>query len=516
MSPSTPYDKNKRIASNTLVLFVRMFILTIINLYAVRLVLKGLGEEDYGIFTTIGGVVTATNIFSGILALSIQRFYSFYMGRNDLESQKDIFSISINIAFILSALTILILETIGLWFVNTRLIFSTEHATAIQWVYQFSVFILICSILQIPYTAAIFSHEDMNVYAMISTAECLLKLASAWLIAFVYSNNLPFYTACLFATALIILVSYVLIGHNRYEECHYRKPRTKHLYKNILSFSGWTLFSSIASTGMIQGNIILTNIFFGPVITAAFGIAQQINNAFNALCNSLVLAFRPPMIKAYAEGNSTYLSKLYKIGTKTIFYILIAVSIPIMVEMDLIIAQWLGETSKEVVLFSRLIIIYIVLLAMHSPITIMMQASGHIKEYHLPVESITLLCLPLTWILYKLGFPAYSVFYSLIGVCAVAHIIRLICLHHFFKDISIGDYILSFGLPALTTTVICMIPSVFVHRIIGYGAIRTLSVFLLSPLIVFIFGYLIGMNTQEKQYLKNKMIPSLKNKLCHK
>lgn len=516
MNPSGSYDKSKRIASNTIVLFVRMFILTIVNLYAVRLILKGLGEEDYGIFNTVAGVVTATSVFSGVVALSIQRFYSYAIGQKDPKRLQDIFSASMNIMIALTLILFLLLESIGLWFLNTQLVIPPERLNATLWIYQCSVLILICSMLQIPYTAAIFSHEDMGLYATISTIECLMKFMAAYSLTWATIDHLILYASGLSITAIIVAVMYAAVGHHRYTECHYKKTRGKALYRELLSFSAWTLFGSLAGTGMLQGNTILLNIYFGPVIVAAFGIALQINNAFNALCNSMVLAFRPPMIKAYAEHQHDYLNQLFSVSNKFMYYTLLAISIPIIINMETILSLWLGDTTPNIILFSQAIIVYIVCLAMHHPITIVMQASGHIKEYHLPVESITLMCFPLTWLFFHFNLPAYSVFFSMIAVCLIAHIVRLYCLKRFYDGFSIKEYLFSFVVPAIIILFINSIIALAINSQIE----NTLWSFVLSvlciPSFVFLSTYLFGISPKERVLLSSMTKNIINQRICHK
>lgn len=516
MNQTGSYNNSKRIANNTLVLFVRMFILTIINLYAVRLILKGLGEEDYGIFNTVAGVVTATSVFSGVVALSIQRFYSYAIGQKDPKKLQNIFSASINIMVALTLLLFILLESVGLWFFYTQLVIPPERLNAALWIYQCSVLILICSMMQIPYTAAIFSNEDMEVYATISTIECLLKFFAAYCLAWATFDHLIFYVSGVSVTAIIVAVLYAFTGHRRYQECHYKSTKDKALYRELLSFSGWTLFGSLASTGMLQGNTILLNIYFGPIIVAAFGIALQINNAFNALCNSMVLAFRPPMIKAYAEQEHRYLSQLFSVSNKFMYYTLLAIAIPIIINMETILTLWLGYSTPNIVLFSRLIIVYIVTLAMHNPITIIMQASGHIKEYHLPVESITLMCFPLTWIFFYFDLPAYSVFVSMIAVCLIAHIVRLFCLRRYYCYFSIKKYMISFAFPAIIILIVISIISSVCHSHIESSLWSVILSFLYIPLLVFLAAYAVGINKEEKQLLASMIQVSIIQKICRK
>ena len=516
MNQADKYDKSKRIASNTIVLFVRMLILTIVNLYAVRLAFNGLGEENYGIFNTVAGVVTAASVFSGVVALSIQRFYSYAMGQNDSQKLQDIFGASMDIMIVLTVILLLLLESIGLWFFYTQLVIPADRMNAAWWIYQCSILILACSMLQIPYTAAIFSHEDMGVYTTISTVECLLKFLTAYSLTWSGTDHLILYASGLSVTAIIIAVMYATVGHHRYMECHYKKTKGKALYRELLSFSAWTLFGSLASMGMIQGNTILLNIYFGPIIVAAFSIALQINNAFNTLSNSMVLAFRPPMIKAYAEQQNDYLNQLFSVSNKFIYYTLLAIAIPIILNMDTILSLWLGHTTPDIILFSRAIIVYIVCLAMHHPITIVMQASGHIKEYHLPVESITLMCFPLTWLFFHFDLPAYSVFLSMIAICLIAHIVRLYCLKRFYDGFSIKEYFVSFVVPAIIILFINSIIAVAMKSQIE----NTLWSFVLSvlsiPSFVFLSTYLFGISPKERLLLSSMTKNIINQRICHK
>lgn len=510
-------DKQERIASNTLVLMVRMTVLTVVNLYAVRLVLKGLGDEDYGIFNTVAGVVTAASVFSGVVALSVQRFYSYAMGQDDSQKTEDIFSASMDIMTVLTVILLLVLESVGLWFFYTQLVIPADRMNAAWWIYQCSILILACSMLQIPYTAAIFSHEDMGVYTTVSTVECLLKFMAAYSLTWATAvDHLLLYGLGLSATAVIAALMYAITGRRRYPECRYRKTKDKGLYRKLLTFSGWTLFGSLASTGMLQGNTILLNIYFGPIVVAAFGIALQINNAFNTLGNSMVLAFRPPMIKAYAEQQNDYLNQLFSVSNKFICYTLLAIAIPLILNMDTILSLWLGHTTPDIVLFSRAIIVYIVCLAMHHPITIVMQASGHIKEYHLPVESITLMCFPLTWLFFHCNLPAYSVFLSMTAVCLVAHLVRLYCLKRFYDVFSIREYLLSFVLPAISilfvNSVIALVISSNIENALWSLIISALCI----PSFVFLSTYLLGISPKERVLLSSMTKNIINRKICHK
>lgn len=504
MVSESSYTKSKRIAVNTIVLFVRMLILTIVNLYAVRVVLNGLGREDYGIYNTVAGVVMMSSFLSSVLAMSVQRYYSMALGRNDGRSLQEIFSISVSIVCAVSLLLIIVFETAGLWFLHNKLIIPADRMAAAQIAYQFGLVTFLCSFIQIPFSAAMFAHEEMTAYTIISTIECLMKLGAALLIGRLAIDNISLYSGALMLTAIIVLMIYTGYGKRNYAECHYRWPRQSKLFKSILAFSGWALFGSAASVCITQGNTVLLNMFFGPVIIAAFAIALQINNAFNTLCSNIILAFRPPMIKAYAERNFKYLNQMFSASNRFLLYILIAIAIPLILEIREILHLWLGgHITDDIVLFSRLMIVYSVCMAMNNPISIVMHATGKIMQYNLPVESITLMCLPVTWILFRLHLPSWSVFASMIGICVIAHIVRMLCLRHYYPPFSILHYMTRLILPAF---LICCVSSALaygLHTLQIQPALRLVASLIISPAIVLSLAYFAGINTQERKLVRN-------------
>lgn len=503
--------KNKRIVSNTILLFLRMLLITIINLYTVRLIFKGLGKEDYGIFNTIAGVVTLSSFICSVLALALQRFYSIALGKKSEQAMREIFSTGIKIVLHFSIAVIFLFETIGLWFVYTQLTIPIERMSSTLWVYHFSLISLILSFIQIPYTAAIFSHEDMNKYTIISSIDCMLRFIAAFLISHVNIDHFVFYGITLMTVSFIIFLFYAFIARKSYPECHFQQVNNTKLYQQILSFGGWTTFGSLANTSMVQGNTILINIFFGPIVNVAFGVAVQINNAFNALCNSMILPFRPAMIKAYAEENYIYLNRLFTVSNKFIFYTLMAIAIPLISEMDFILNLWLGSADKNMIRFSQLMIIYVVLIAMHNPITIIMHASGHIKEYHLPVEVFTIICLPITWILYKLHLPSYSVFISMLFFSFCAHGVRLACLKHFYCQFSISQYLQSILAPGIFITLVASGVAYELHTQLE-SFIAFIAEFICIPICVFVFVYHMGLSLNEKKVLKTFVRKIIKHK----
>lgn len=498
--------KSKRIAANSLTLFVRMLAIMAINLYAVRVVLKGLGTADYGIFNAVAGVVLTSTFLNTTLAVSIQRFYSYSIGKDDQERLQKIFSTSLNIVILLSVVIFLIFETVGLWFLEAKMIepegkIPIERLQATIWIFQFALFSFILSLLQLPYTAAIFAHEDMGIYAIISFLECLARLIVAYFIGKTFFDGLIFYGAGLLFVAVIVFITYALIGRRQYAECHFQKVTEKALYIELLSFSGWAMYGAVAGVGIVQGTNILLTIFFGPVTVACYAIANQIYNATNSLCNSIVLAFRPAMVKSYAENNHTFLIRLFNSSNKLIVYLLLAVILPLIAEMRTILGWWLDEASEDMVTFSRLMLIMMVVLALHNPITTIIQSTGRIKKYYLTVDTMTLCSLLITWGLFNYGFPSKAAFFSMIGVCFTAHIIRLFCLKKVYPLFSYNNYVKTLVLPSFIIVILSSVFTIGLHYNIQSSSLRFFIVALASPMMTFLLVYLFGITRQEKEQL---------------
>lgn len=497
-------NHSKRIASNTLVLFARMLIITCVNLYTVRWVLNGLGTTDYGIFNAVAGVVTASSCISSVLALSTQRFYSYAMGKGNHEQLKEIFTASFQIVVILSAVIIVALELLGPWFVSTQLTIPAERLDAASWVLQFSLFSFIFTLLQIPFIGAIFSNENMGIYAIATTIDCIIKLFIAYMIGKTSADNLMFYGAAMMAEAFLLMAFYMIVACRRYPECKYQKVKDKELYKQLFAFSGWTFYGALSGVGMTQGSVIILNIFFGPIINAAFSIANQIYNAINTLSNSIVIAFRPAMIKAYSAKETEYLENLFYAGNKAIFYLLSMVAIPFFFEGSTILTFWLGHCTAETVLFSKLYLIYTICLSLHNPITTIIQGTGHIKNYSLYVESITILCLPISWLLFRLGSDSYYIFIVMITLCIGAQIIRLKMLQNEISSFTFRTYLFRFVCPALLVIGISYIIVYFAHNATEHTIMRFILTTTTSVIAMTISIYMIGLSKQEKSML-NKL-----------
>lgn len=491
----------KRVAANSVLLFLRVMVLAFVNLYAVRLVINYLGRDDYGLYNALTGVVTLSVIIVTLFALPIQRFYSYAIGIGKQEYQSEIFSSSLNLLTLFCLLIFLSFEIAGVYFVTNEMTIPIDRMEEAVITFRIAVVTFLFSLFQIPFLAMILANEDMGIYALVSCIDCILKLCSAFLISYAPFDKLVFYAVCLFVVACITSIAYVVICIVKYKECRYCKVRDKSIYARLIKFVGWTSLGSLSGVGLIQGSIILLNIFFGPLANAAFGVANNVYNAIMSLGNSVSVAFRPATIKSYAANDMRVLDKLFSLGNKLLLYLLLSISIPLIFEMEQILIWWLGNADIQTITFCRLFIIYGIFISMGIPISNIVQASGNLKKYYLSSEIVFLLHVPFAWMLFKLGFPAYFVFISMISFCVVSHIIRVFLLKRYYPSFSQRRYYMSLFVPAVIIGIIGFIMSELLEYMIVSHLIRTISIGIIIPIIVMSLAAVFGSDKEERSYI---------------
>lgn len=494
-------SNSKRIAKNTILMCIRMMVVMMVTLYTVRIVLNALGEVDYGVYNVVAGVVTLLNGVSTVLSQATQRFYSCSLASDDKIQLRKIFSASINIYALFSVLVLVLGETIGLWFINTQLDIPTDRMFAANCIYQFALISFASSVLASPYSAAMIAHEDIGVFAIVNVADCVVKLLFAYLLSVVSFDRLIFYGAYLMIIPFLELVVYFFWGKDKYEECKYLRCKDRRLYKELLSFSGWSLYASTASVCMFQINTVLVNIFFGPLANAARAVSLQINSAINGFSSSFLMAIRPPMVKSYTSGDFSYLNKMFNLINKFISFSLVMVMIPILLEMNTVLTLWLKNTNEQTILFSRLIVVYALIMVLNNPITFVIQAIGRVKEYHTLVEIFTLLCMPITWLLYMIGQPAESTYWVMIAAAILSHIARIWSMKKYYREMDFKGYLV-FMLHVGCLISILMVSSLLIHEYINNEYIRLTLQFSMTIVLTVLYSLMFGLDKSERKIIK--------------
>ena len=420
-----PSQNNRRIAKNTLMLYFRMILTMVVSLYTSRVILNTLGFEDYGIYNVVGGVVSMFTFFNSAMSSATQRFLSYEIGRGDFVQLRKTFNATKIIHIGIAVLIFILAETVGLWFVKTYLVIPAERLEAAIWVYHFSVLSFMVSVIQVPYNATIIAHERMNVYAYVSIIEVTLKLLIVFMLTWITFDKLKIYGILYFCVVFIIAAIYRLYTRRNFQESRFKVVKDKKLYKTLISYSGWNLFGNIASVAKGQGVNILLNIFFGPVVNAARGIAMQVQTAVNSFVTNFQMAVNPQIIKSYASEEREYMTSLVIRSSKFSFYLLLLLSLPIIIEIDQILKFWLKTVPDYSSIFTILVLVIVLIDCVSGPLMTAIQATGKIKVYQSVVGSLLILILPISYFFLKQGYSPEITLYVNIVISIVALFFRL-------------------------------------------------------------------------------------------
>ena len=394
---------NKRIAKNTLLLYIRMLITMVVGLFTARVVLSVLGVSDYGVFNVVGGVIGMLGYVNTLFASGVSRFLTIALGENNSLKLKLTFSTTVVLTLFTSILVLVLGETIGLWFVNTHLNIDPSRMEAVNWVYQCALLSSALTIAQTPYTASIISHERMNIYAYMSIFDAIMKLVIVYLLLIVNYDKLIMYAIFLLVINTIDIVIYRLYCIRRFQECKPSLKCDKQILKEMLSFSGFNMIGSLSAVCMNYGVNIVINIFFGTVINAARGVANQIGNVIQQLYSNFQLAGRPQVMKYYAQGDLQNMFNLMYNNGKYCALLLLCPIIPILVFVDGLLDIWLIEVPEYSAGFVRLAVLYTFLRSLDEPLTVGIHAVGKMKLPNITSASLNLMILPLAYVIYKMG-----------------------------------------------------------------------------------------------------------------
>jgi len=422
-------SENKRIAKNTLFLYLRMLLTMGVGLFTFRIVFATLGVDNYGVYNVVGGIVIAFSFLTSSLATVTQRFLTFELGRNDIDKLKNTFSAALNIHILMAVGIFILAETIGLYFLIHKINIPSGRENAAIWVYQFSVLTMFSSIIQLPYNASIIAHERMNIYAYFSIIDVLLKLLIVYCLYISKYDKLITYAALLFAVNILVMIIYLLYCKKHFCECRFRLFFDKPLYASIVSFSGWSLMGVGGVTMATQGVNIVLNLFFGAAINAARGIAVQVSNAVTSFVNNFQTAANPQIVKLYARGQTIELNTLLFLNSKFSFSIMWVLSLPIFLKLDKILNIWLNHVVPEYAsLFCRLILLQAIIYCIQRPFVMACLAVGKMRMFQLTTTPALLLILPLSYLFLKLGYPAYLPFIIYIIMTIIEFIIEIFLL----------------------------------------------------------------------------------------
>lgn len=483
---------NKRIAKNTLFLYFRQFLTMAVAIYTSRIVLKVLGVVDYGVYNVVGGMVAMFAFLNSALAQATQRFIAYGLEKDDVDKQRKTFSMLMNVHILIAFILLVLCETIGLWLFYKKLVIPVERLDAAFWVMQCSIVTLMISVTQVPYNASIFGHERMNAYAYISIFEVLLKLGVVIMLQYLFSDKLFAYGIMMMAAQFIVAMTYRVYCLQKFNNCKFRLYWSKSMFRQIFSFSSWSLIGNFAFTMNGQGMNFLINIFFGPVYNAAKGIATAVEAAVSSFVTNFLGASIPQIIKSYAAGDWEYCFKLTFKSSKFGFFLFMMISLPLISIIDPILSLWLVEVPHYANIFCVLSLFYVQARTMGGTLQNVAQAIGNIRNFQLLNGVLNLFPLPIVYILYKVGAPISTFLYVLIFFSVVGMFAQLLALRSMLKEFPVAAFLKQVTLPELITFIAPCVFSLYCSSLQYHSyflaTIIALGIFVLTGLVILICG----------------------------
>ena len=499
-------ENTKRIAKNTLMLYGRMLFSMVVSLYTSRVVLNTLGVVDYGIYGVVGGFVSMFSLISSSLSSAVSRFLTFELGRGDQERLNKAFSTSLLIHIVLAIVVLVIAETVGVWFVNNKMTIPSDRLSAANWVFQASIFSFMFGLFSVPYNASIVSHEKMSAFAYIGILDTTMKLLIVLFIAYSHwhFDKLIMYSVLLVVVSIMLQCIYLTYCRRHFDECRLRIEFNKDFGKEISAFSVWNFIGCTAGILKDQGVNVLLNIFVGPILNAARGIAGSVNSAVSGFAGNFMTALNPQITKSYASGDLKYSHFLVERGSRFSFYILLFFAIPILLETDFVLTIWLKQYPDHSLNFVRLVLTLSLIDSLSNTLVTLQNATGNIRNYQLVVGSILLLNFPLSYVCLKVGFAPESTYVVAISVAICCMIARLTFVRK-SAMLPMGGFLRNVVLNVISVAICAIILPFFLHRVLLCGWERFLVVVFASVISTTTSILMVGCNKNERNFIFEKV-----------
>lgn len=506
-------SNNKRIAKNTILLYVRMIVMMAISFYTTRVILNALGETDYGIHNVVGGLVSMFMLVSSSLSSSVSRFFTFALGKGDEKELSKTFATSINIHFILAIIVIIFIETLGVWFLNNKMNIPEGRMDAANWVLQLSALAFAINLIAVPFNAAIIAYEKMSAFAYMTIFDATARLAIAFATDYCNGDKLIVYSALCLIPPTTSLIIYWRYCTKKFKTCKYHYVWDNKMFKEIFAFAGWSFMGSLAGVAKNQGVNLIINIFHGPIVNAARGIAMQVNSVVTHFITNFTMALNPQITKGYASGDLTRMHKLVFVGARFSYYLFLTITIPLLFETNYVLTIWLKEVPDYTVVFTRLVLILTLCEIVSNTLITAQAATGKIRNYQLVVGFILLLNFPISYLLLYLGMPPESTLVAAIIISQICLLARLYFLRS-MAQLPAMRFLKEVYLNVIIVTAISIIPPLLTSIIMQPSTSRFLTIGIVSVLSSLTCIYFIGCRKEERRICIN-ILNKLKNKILH-
>lgn len=507
----TTQTDNRRIAKNTLLLYFRMFITMGVGFYTSRVILNALGVTDFGIYNVVGGIVGSLSVLNGAMAGATQRWITIALGEGNIDKLKKVFSVGLTAQLIIGLIILLVIETIGLWYLYNYAVIPKERMASAFIVFQISTLTMFLTILNVPFNGAIIAHEKMSAFAFFSIFDVIMKLVICFALYYTSSDKLILYSILLFVTYFINFSAIQIYSHKRFIEAKLKFGWDKKMYKEMWGLAFWTISGNVAYVGYTQGITLLINLFFGPAMNAAAGVANQATNIINQFSGNFQIALNPQITKNYAQGNYADMHKLMFRSAKFSYFLMLLFAIPLFYEASYLLKLWLGNVPEHSVGFMRIGLFVSMIMAVRNPLTTAAMANGKLRNYQFIVNGIILMVCPILYIIYKFGAIPESSFIVLLFIMILATLASAYMLRD-MVFLNFKDFIKKVMTPIILYTPLSFIPPLFIYIFMQESFDRLLILTFISVISTIIIIYHLVLNKDERFYLSSFIKTKLKIK----
>ena len=504
MSEQSNTENNKRIAKNTFVLYIRLILTIIIQLYTIPVILRVLGAEGYGLYNVVTGITALFTFLGGSMASGIQRFYSYAIGQNDQEKLKSIFQTTISIFVLIAVIAFLLFEIFGTWFVNYKMIISPQRLWCANWLFQFSIISFIVALITIPYNGIVIAREKMDFYAWISIGSSLLKLLSVFLLQIISYDHLLVYGLLILFIQIIERMAYQTFCTRKFVECSsFKFKLDKKLSLELLAYSGFNIIGLFASILRKQGLNLVMNLFFGTLLNAAHALAIQVNGIVEQFVNNIYTASRPQITKYYAEGNIENMWNLTFRTSLLAYYLFMMIGIISIIEMPTILGLWLHNIPTYTVNIARVFIIFSLMETTINQLSAVFQAYNRIKKWQIYASSVLLFNVPVAYIILKICNTNAMLPYYVQMLFSVIYIIAILMVAKTVINLNLKKYLKHIMLREFLVTILVYVAVTCLTNRIEPSLIRVLFTLVFTIITTISIVLVIGLDNVDRKIVVN-------------
>lgn len=499
---------NSRIAKNTIFMYVRMAITMFVGLYTSRVVLRVLGVEDYGLYNVIGGIIALFAVLNNALINTTSRFITISLARGDIIDTRQTFNMAFLMHCAVALFLIVIGETVGLWYLNNKLVVPVGREFAAAWLYQFTIVSAVLATVNVPYNACVVAHEEINIYAILQVIDSIMRLGIVFIIQIAPHDKLIFYAVLMLLVMVFNFLFNYVYCQKKFKEVKFLVYWDRKKFKEILKFVGWALFGNFSNMFYTQGINLMLNAFCGPAVNAARGIAVQVQGVVAQMANNVQTAINPQILKTYSTNDLDRMHMLICASSRFCYYLLLVFSLPIMLEANYILQLWLGIVPAHTVSFIRLTLMTVLLDAFINPMFTANLASGRLNIYYIPVSVVSVLFMFMTYYAIKCTLMPESTFLCYLAMVALGLVVRVFVMR---KQVQLRPsvYVKAAILPATVVTLLASVLPVASHLMVQGNTARLFVTLMTSVVSMVVVVYSVGITRQERfvaiQFARNKL-----------